>query len=1263
MTALTAAQLRKWRTHPYAIDVHLAIIKPVVVFRALVNLATATYPTATIPFDNVTVGAYTDIQPEMVVRIGSAAGLQDYGRQVVKQAATATEITCGWTSRGRREGEIDLVDNAVIEVLDMRVVRAKIPRIDAETGSVTKDGNTGFGVYSLPVANIGPDYAQFVDDSDEITVYFDGSTSFATEPGQSLIAYDWTFPGGTPSTYSGVTPGNVVFGPGTRYASLKVTDLNDRQHTAYALIHGATDGGSYDTIKNFAVTERVRRAEGTTLKLKINEEIVATDYPPGTHVLLWCTERYGKKLTLNGAIQSGVATITGLVDTSSLYVGMPITGTGIQAGATIQAIDSATQVTMTHTATATGTNAITFKPDNTSIAGPTGRQHMLFSGFIADESHIMEFRESGLSKGLTITCVDVAGRLNQLVGFSIELRKAESPNTWSELKTLDMSRAIHYILQWHSNALDLADFTFGVGTDYPHPVLGIDGGSLYEMCNSRAEAIGCRFTCDAWGRLGITRDLNITAEADRTSTETIDLLDNDWVSLEWTKTDAPRTHWLRGASMLISTANAVDYTEPLTSFAISPGKSPGQGPTNANTNYQLAKTVAEHREREGHRYAARQNAKYGYWTVVLAHGGEAGIDPANGEWVRLRVSDANKSLRGDSFPTGAKFMVVQVDFEYDHRLGACKQTLLLEREVIGTAADDDPQPPMDEAPLGDWSGGGWVMDQYLPVLDLGLTGGWPAGLDWGAEVSYDPPTYDPEGGGGSGRMYALCWLDSNHTQWRVARITWTGGSTQTHADVSPSSTIRTNVGKPVRLVLDPFNYKKAVILGTEGMCWTDDITATTPIWYHDTTGYAEPLPAGTHTITFEGGTDPDYTIDYGTITTPGYNSTNSLRGTSNGSYLQSQVTIEFPNEKTITAFSIVCRLGTEPIGSQGVWPSFSEYDADDVLIRTRTNPAGHNFDWRNTSIGPVTDTGVKKLVIQFSGVGGVSGAPPWIDNVSWTTTTDDPAVGTGTPFADFQPLFKKSAYAWLSHTDTHVYFNITLDGFQTSKATIVAPYDADMIYGFTSNPHNWRQIYVVAGDPDPAISSGVYESLDGGAGFTKIATVTDRGGPVWWNWSTTTPNQKNTTKANLCFIRGLDGADVEFRRVGAASEVTIVSDADRYPGAPLALGFNSRDLSYGFYVARTGHFYTTEDAGATWTYTATVTGTLARGWWQYPKDRNFAVVFGQEMLSYTIDFGANFVDMWTAFAAWADGQYGSGIIDTVVNVVIDLTQDFKAPVI
>ena len=66
---------------------------------------------------------------------------------------------------------------------------------------------------------------------------------------------------------------------------------------------------------------------------------------------------------LSGATTNGSNAITGLSSTSSLFVGMAVSGTGIPAGTTIAGITSGSAITISANATAGGTPSLTFTSD------------------------------------------------------------------------------------------------------------------------------------------------------------------------------------------------------------------------------------------------------------------------------------------------------------------------------------------------------------------------------------------------------------------------------------------------------------------------------------------------------------------------------------------------------------------------------------------------------------------------------------------------------------------------------------------------------------------------------------------------------------------------------------------------------------------------------------------------------------------------------------------------------------------------------------
>lgn len=103
----------------------------------------------------------------------------------------------------------------------------------------------------------------------------------------------------------------------------------------------------------------------------------STDWPASTYQIKFCTQDVNTStVAVTGDLTSGSAVVTD-TNTSSLYAGLSVTGTGIPAGTTIDSIDSGTQFTMDANATATsGDEDITATLDDwytvTSFDSTTG---------------------------------------------------------------------------------------------------------------------------------------------------------------------------------------------------------------------------------------------------------------------------------------------------------------------------------------------------------------------------------------------------------------------------------------------------------------------------------------------------------------------------------------------------------------------------------------------------------------------------------------------------------------------------------------------------------------------------------------------------------------------------------------------------------------------------------------------------------------------------------------------------------------------------
>jgi len=118
-----------------------------------------------------------------------------------------------------------------------------------------------------------------------------------------------------------------------------------------------------DTTQDAVVQAVLASAEGAVKSwCKRNlEQKVYTEYMDGTGTPnLIVRERPVRLYTLAGTLTSGSAVVTGLSSTANLLAGMPAVHASIPVGATISTIDSATQVTLSANATASGSATIHF---------------------------------------------------------------------------------------------------------------------------------------------------------------------------------------------------------------------------------------------------------------------------------------------------------------------------------------------------------------------------------------------------------------------------------------------------------------------------------------------------------------------------------------------------------------------------------------------------------------------------------------------------------------------------------------------------------------------------------------------------------------------------------------------------------------------------------------------------------------------------------------------------------------------------------------
>lgn len=480
-----------WRSHPHSISEYLVVLKPDVVFSASVNQALFTYPLVTITYDNVTVGAYTDIQNGQLVRIRTSGGeIKGYSR--VRKTPTASLLYLATIG----QGDIDVADNDLIDVLDDYRPQGKIPRIDAanpQRVKFYKDYDLAYsdqGDEPPPICNAGPFVAKFVDpDTGVITVPRDLTNSFAVAPSATISSYSGDIVDGTVisgSIASGVF--TATFPAGKRWCSFSVTDSNGKTHTKHILIVACERTGVNAPIRIVSKSLQGTLADGWTAGFTLLADDVSDNVVVQGALVLYFVEE-------------------------------------------------------------------TYDYTNGSIGGYTGCEHVHFVGWITTVVTGIQPEVSDID----ISCAGPIGLMRTLPGFSQSISNSNSPNNWNKIKSLTLFRYIWYLLYWHTTVLDICDIEAPDWiASYPYSRFDSDQANPYEIADAMANAVTAKLTCDRNGIFYLRKNPLYMTDEDRDDVPIIiSLQAADWKLVHVEEREQPPNLWLRTSALIAQTGKPV----------------------------------------------------------------------------------------------------------------------------------------------------------------------------------------------------------------------------------------------------------------------------------------------------------------------------------------------------------------------------------------------------------------------------------------------------------------------------------------------------------------------------------------------------------------------------------------------------------------------------------------------------------------------------------------------------------------------------------
>lgn len=479
MSALTAPQITLLEDdHPHASLHYLSPVPKIPLLEARVNDLTITVGEDTVIYDGGT-GTLADfnlIETEMVLLLGTAAGLDNLGRGYVKSitgSQTSGTITMFWNS------DIRWQDNAFITILMLFELRPRFPRFTISPETFYKDelltyaSQSDPNVDQHPIAIVGPCWAGFLISGSKV-ITLDGSESYAIAEGATITTYLWEVlhnTGGTPviASSGSATTTITLDEPGLYWVSLTITDSNSQTQktTRYFIAHDSTD-------PPFPIQTATRTQTlfggGATLQFTISGEADEDSIPKKTPVIMWSRNFYD--------------------------------GTEID---------------------------VSFLRENQYV----GRTHVNFCGYVTETTTVIGEDGDGTTNFTAATIHEILSRkFLYPVALVAKVEVTGAVNEWWKFPNnrLTVRRALHHLYRWHSNLFLISDVNLLSDSRLRAGSDEFTQGSLFERAGSFIEnTIRGLLSCDIYGGLHAEIDAQMLEDTPRGAlTTTLTLNNKHW---------------------------------------------------------------------------------------------------------------------------------------------------------------------------------------------------------------------------------------------------------------------------------------------------------------------------------------------------------------------------------------------------------------------------------------------------------------------------------------------------------------------------------------------------------------------------------------------------------------------------------------------------------------------------------------------------------------------------------------------------------------
>ena len=300
---LSSSNLEILRSRPHETRLHLSVYQPSTVLACRINMIGITKGAREITYNNVSAGSYVDVEADMTMLVGTAAGKRDLG-EVRVRSVSSTVITVAENSHVQWDAGAYLT---IIAFFDIVSVYPRIVQVagDPENVIFYKDYDIAYTNQNTVLGSfpcMGSHRAAFLEDG-SVDLYWSSSGTYNVK-GDSLT-FAWEFEGGTVSSSALRDPGYITYtSPGHYLTKLTVSNDSGGEDVSYRYvsIYDRSGSGSSVPILQWELKslDGSRDEGGYTSHIIIHDQL-PDGLPDNAVIVIFADDRYGStSISLGG---------------------------------------------------------------------------------------------------------------------------------------------------------------------------------------------------------------------------------------------------------------------------------------------------------------------------------------------------------------------------------------------------------------------------------------------------------------------------------------------------------------------------------------------------------------------------------------------------------------------------------------------------------------------------------------------------------------------------------------------------------------------------------------------------------------------------------------------------------------------------------------------------------------------------------------------------------------------------------------------------